>query len=50
MPLQSHLEKYGEPGEIHISTEVKKEAELSDDEVTSLGWREKSGVNVYKIN
>jgi len=50
LDVSCHLEKYGEPGEIHISDEVMKEAELSDEEITFLGWREKSGVNVYKVN
>jgi class 3 adenylate cyclase len=50
LDVSCHLEKYGDPGEIHISQEVRDEAELRDEDVMFLGWREKSGVNVYKIH
>jgi class 3 adenylate cyclase len=49
LDVACHLEKYGVPGEIHLSQESVEAAGLDKAQVEELGWREKSGVTAYKL-
>lgn len=49
LDVACHLEKYGEPGEIHLSEESVADAGLESRDIVKLGWREKSGVTAYKL-
>lgn len=49
LDVACHMEKYGSPNEIHMSEDTLRAALLKPDEAAFLGWRDKSGVNAYKL-